>query len=426
MKKAKVYALEKNKISFSEVTLQNYTIEEHPLICVYDIENADIFGFGFAMCEATAYNYAIMPPEKKKQILELLFGKTGLRYRLFRLCIGSSDFTLDSYCYKPTKESRFDISRDKKYIIPFIKDVQKFTNNECVFMASPWSPPAYMKTNNERLHGGRLKKEYYDEYIEYLIQFLKEYEKEGIKISYMSIQNEQKAIQTWESCEFNLEEEREFAGLLKKALKKNNFNIKLLAWDHNKERLITRGLKALDSDVFDGIAYHWYTGDHFDAVGMVRSFKRDTILIESEFCRSVIEDNINSNYALEFVNSIGRGTNGLIEWNAILDEKGGPYHNRQAGCDATLRINSKTKSLKLSNYYNEVFMFTNFIDVGAKSLYASSYNDFIKVCAVRNKNGEIVVNLVNKHADSRVKVCLGDKFAEIDIKADGVYTIIFK
>ena len=115
------------------------------------------------------------------------FKEEGLRYNMGRVHINSCDFALGNYTYVTegdmTLES-FDIAHDKKYIIPLIK--KAMNEQEIHFLASPWSPPAYMKTNGEMNHGGKLKEEFYGLWAEYFIKYINAYNQAGITIKYVT------------------------------------------------------------------------------------------------------------------------------------------------------------------------------------------------------------------------------------------------
>ena len=100
---------------------------------IYEEEKQEIFGFGAAITEGAAFQYFNMDDINKVKALELLFGKSGLNYNLCRLCIGSSDFTIDEYSYVRDGDENlhtFTIERDKKYIVPFLKDIVKKREGE--------------------------------------------------------------------------------------------------------------------------------------------------------------------------------------------------------------------------------------------------------------------------------------------------------
>ena len=139
--------------------------QESRLLNVYSLKKAEWLGFGGAFTDSSSYCYSLLKNEEKQKVLEGLFGESGLKYRFCRLCIASSDFALNEFCYVENNDydlSTFSIERDKKYVIPFLKDAIAYAKHELVLFASPWSPPAFMKDTNCRFAGGKLKKEYYD------------------------------------------------------------------------------------------------------------------------------------------------------------------------------------------------------------------------------------------------------------------------
>ena len=124
----------------------------------------EIVGFGGAFTESAAYNYSLLSDEQKKEFMENYFDPiNGIGYNFGRVHINSCDFSIDLYTYvqdgDTTLES-FNIDRDRKYVIPFIKDAQKYTSKGLFLFASPWSPPAHMKDNEHPFEGGSLKEEY--------------------------------------------------------------------------------------------------------------------------------------------------------------------------------------------------------------------------------------------------------------------------
>ena len=178
--------------------------------CMYQ----EIKGFGGAFTEASGYNLTRLPETVQEEIIKAYFGDDGLRYNLCRTHINSCDFALGNYAYvedaADTDFQSFDIERDRKYIIPMIKRAMLASGEEITLLASPWSPPAFMKTNGEMNHGGKLKQEYYLAWAKYLARYVKEYAKAGIKISMLTVQNEPMAVQTWDSCIYEVEDEKVF------------------------------------------------------------------------------------------------------------------------------------------------------------------------------------------------------------------------
>ena len=104
----------------------------------------------------------------------------------------------------------FSLARDEKYILPYIRLAEQYAGHKIGVMLTPWSPPAFMKTNNDRNHGGKLLPEYADAWANYICRYIREYENRGITVEFLTVQNEPHATQTWDSCRYTHEEEREF------------------------------------------------------------------------------------------------------------------------------------------------------------------------------------------------------------------------
>src|SRR6185436_2691447 len=173
-----------------------------------------ILGVGGALTDASAETFAKLPKPKQQELLNAYFNReTGIGYKLARTNIHSCDFSSGSYTYvtEGDKSLRtFSVEHDRKYRIPFIKRAMAAAGGKLNIFGSPWSPPAFMKDNNDILHGGKLKPEFYQSWASYYAKFIRAYQAEGIPIWGLSIQNEPMATQKWESCIYSAEEERDF------------------------------------------------------------------------------------------------------------------------------------------------------------------------------------------------------------------------
>ena len=150
------------------------------------------------------------PAEKQEEFLTAYFDKEeGIGYTLTRTTIHSADFSSESFTYVDEGDSSlesFSIDRDKRYRIPLIKRATDAAGGELLLYASPWSAPAFMKSNKSMLKGGKLLPEYYDAWARYYVKFIEAYEAEGMPIWGISIQNEPMAVQRWESMIYTAEE----------------------------------------------------------------------------------------------------------------------------------------------------------------------------------------------------------------------------
>ncbi len=172
--------------------------------------------------------------------MEAYFSKDkGIGYTLGRTTIHSSDFSSGSYTYidEGDKDLKtFTLAHDQKFRLPFIKRAMQAAGGKLTLYASPWSPPAFMKSNKSMLQGGKLLPEFYQPWANYYVKYIRAIEKEGIPIWGLTIQNEPMATQRWESSIYTAEEERDFLKnylgptLWKSGLK----NKKIIIWDHNR------------------------------------------------------------------------------------------------------------------------------------------------------------------------------------------------
>src|SRR5215204_3056733 len=341
-------------------------METQPCVFVDASKTYQTFlGIGGALTDASAETFAKLPKQKQQEFLTAYYdSRKGIGYTLARTNIHSCDFSSGSYTYVKDGDKElksFSIEHDRQYRIPFIKQVAAATGGKLTLYASPWSPPAWMKDNNDMLHGGRLKPEYYQTWANYFVQFIKAYEKEGIPVWGLTIQNEPMAKQIWESCIYTAEEERDF---LKKNLgptlaKQGLSNKKIIAWDHNRDLLYQRASTLLsDPDAAKyawGIGFHWYedwsgADQVFDNLKRVSERFPDKNLLFTEGCNGPFKmSNINNwelgeRYGRSMINDFNNGTVGWTDWNVLLDEMGGPNHVKNY-CFAPIHADTKSGQL---------------------------------------------------------------------------------
>src|SRR5438067_3746828 len=200
-----------------------------------------LLGIGGALTDATAETFAKLPKDKQQEILDAYFdAQKGIGYTFARTNIHSCDFSSSSYTYvsEGDKELKsFSVAHDRAFRIPFIKRAMATAGGRLTIFASPWSPPAFMKDNNDMLHGGKLKPEFYQSWANYYAKFIKAYQGEGVPVWGITVQNEPMATQTWESCIYSAEDERDFLkNYLGPTMKKEGFgDRKIIAWDDNRD-----------------------------------------------------------------------------------------------------------------------------------------------------------------------------------------------
>lgn len=370
----------------------------------------EVFGLGGAITEASAYVWSKMSKENQEKMIDLYFGKEKSAYNFCRIHIQSCDFALDNYAYIDDPNDKelktFSIERDRKYIIPLIKAALA-KNPDIEFLATPWSPAGFMKTNGEMNHGGKLLPEYAQMWADVIAKYVRTYKDEGINITRLTVQNEPAAVQTWDSCIYSAEEEAEFViNHLKSALKAQGLDdVKINIWDHNKELLIDRATASLATEeakaVIDGIAFHWYAGDYFEDVQEVRRLFPDKELIFTEGCVEYSNDKTGTQisraerYAHDMIGNFNNGTNGFTDWNIFLDSEGGPNHVGNF-CDAPIMCDYDKNTFDIHKSYYYIRHFSQFIKKGAIRIFAGRANDKIEVTAFKNPDGEKVIVILNK------------------------------
>lgn len=412
--------------------------QEMRVINVYPgVKGHRVDGFGGAITAAVGDVLERMTPEQAKEVIRAYFGPEGNGYRRIRTHIDSCDFSPVQYCADddPADDAllHFSIEYDMEHIIPWIKEAYRAAGTALPVLLSPWSPPAYMKTNGNRTQGGHLKPEYYDRWARYLCKYIQAYREAGILVEALSIQNEPNAAQTWDSCMYTAEEERIFAlQYLRPAMEAAGLGgPELYLWDHNKERMLDRALAGTDQreDKIAGFAFHWYSGDHFDALRLVRKCCPDKKLIFSEGCieysRFGREQLKNAEmYARDMLGNLAAGMNGFYDWNICLDEQGGPNYVGNY-CDAPIIYNSQSAELQYKLSYDYIGHCSKYILPGAQWIGTTKYRDDISLAAFENPDGQIVVVILN---DKREMIaawirCLGYNI-KVELEQDSIATIL--
>ena len=408
---------------------------EKELICIFpEVEYQEMKGFGGAFTEAASTTIDKLSKENREKILELYFDpEKGIGYNFGRVHINSCDFSLGNYaCVEEGDNdlSTFNVERDKKSLIPMIKDAMKY--NEIDMFASPWSPPAYMKTNNMMNQGGKLKDEYKELWAEFFVKFIDAYKENGIDISMVSVQNEPKAVQTWDSCVYTPEEERDFVKdyLGKKMQDKN---IKILFWDHNKERVMERALVMLNDEeaakYIYGIGLHWYSGDHFEQLEIFKKLYPDKEIVFSEGCYeySLGESDtvkIGEKYAHDMIGNINNWCSTFCDWNLVLDEKGGPNHVGNF-CDAPIMADTKNDTIHIHDSYYYIGHLSKYVKKGAKRIGTSKWTPELDTVSFKNPDGSIVTVVLNMTDEEKeFAFFINGKMIEAKSEAHSIATYI--
>src|SRR6187431_2969202 len=352
----------------------------------------EFLGVGAALTDASAETYAKLPKDKQQEFMKAYFDKeNGIGYTLARTNIHSCDFSSGSYTYvsEGDKELKsFNVDHDKQFRIPFIKEAINAAGGKLTLYVSPWSPPAWMKDNNDILHGGKLKPDFYQSWANYYAKFIKTYEKEGIPIWGLTIQNEPMATQRWESCIYTAEEERDFLkNFLGPTMKNEGLKEKkIIVWDHNRDLIYQRAQTYFDDPEAAkyawGIGFHWYEDwsggmPMYDNIRKVHEAYPDKNIMFTEGCNERFTSTrykdwaLGERYGRSMINDFNNGMVGFTDWNILLDETGGPNHVGNF-CFSPVHGDTRSGKLIYTNAYYYIGHFSKYIQPGAKRIIAAS------------------------------------------------------
>lgn len=376
-------------------------------------------GFGGAITDSAGYVYSLMNAEQKQQLMQMYFSPGQMKYGIVRIHMDSCDFSTEMYEAMSDPDDRelvsFSFERTEKYILPMLEDAQNTAGKPLKLMLSPWSPPAFMKTNEERTYGGSLKREYRAFWADYICRYILEFRKRGYEVQRITLQNEPKAVQTWDSCVYTALEEKEFLrDFMYPALQKHSLqDIEVFIWDHNKERVYERVRDIVDEttkDKVSGVAVHWYSGDHFEALEAVRSCYPNLKIAVSESCVEHSKfggaDAVGNACRLshEIIGDLNHGMCAFYDWNILLDECGGPNHVGNYCC-APFLYDRNTKELQPQLIQKHFYQFAHYMEPGAERIGFSKFTDKLDVTAFQNPDGRVIVVLLNK-TDVQIPVVL--------------------
>ena len=403
-------------------------------------------GIGGAVTDATAEVFATLPAEKQEAFLKAYFDKAdGIGYSLIRTTIHSCDFSSESYTYvsdADTALGSFNNDHAKKHRIALLKKIIETAGGNIPLYDSPWSPPAFMKDSKNMLRGGKLLPEFYPSWAQYYTKFIKAYEGLDIPIWGLTVQNEPMATQTWESCIYTAEEERDFLkNHLGPTLKKEGLgDKKIIVWDHNRDLINHRAEVILSdpeaSQYVWGIGFHWYetwTGGEpmFSNLDQVHESYPDKNLIFTEGCNEKFDSTRYQywpnaeRYGKSMINDFNQGTVAWTDWNLLLDETGGPNHVNNL-CFAPVHADTRTGELIFTPSYYYIGHFSKFIRPNAKRVSTAPSRSTLLSTSFLNEGGTMVTVVMNMTSKPvTYKLYVGSQAVEETIGAHAIQTLVY-
>lgn len=425
--------------------LVDYQVTNNESAAVIAIEPKKTYqtidGFGASFTDSSAYLIdQVLEANDKASLMTKLFDlEQGIGLSVIRNPMGASDYARTIYSYDDQPAGQvdpelkdFSIAHDLESILPLTKWAGEINPDLQVF-ASPWSPPGWMKTSGI-MNGGKLKGEYYEAYANYFVKFIQAYQKRGIEINAITPQNEALFMPLhYPSMEFLAHEEGHFIkDYLKPAFVANQLSTKILAYDHNWDRIdYAFDVMDLAGEAIDGMAWHWYGGRPISQSRVQNEYpEMETHFTEGSGGEWIPEfEPAFSNVMRTGIDVMRNYSKTFVLWNLALDENNGPTVPGfgKSTCRGLVKINQETKELTYTLDYYALAHFSKFLKKGAKRISTTEHH-IIKNVAFLNTDGSIVCVLFN---DSETTQTVSLEITEqgtktIDIPQKSAMTLVFE
>lgn len=420
----------------------------NPVIVVDTKTKGQVYmGFGGAFTEAAASTFFEMDESLRNEFMTAYFDKDkGLAYVLGRTHINSSDFSLGNYTYIEEGDASlktFDISREDRWVIPMIQAAEAVAGHSLKILSSPWSPPAFMKSNNEMNYGGKLLEAYADAWANYYVAYVKAMKDRHINIWGLTVQNEPQALQVWDSCLYMPCDERDFIkNHLGPTLEKNKMeDLALLICDHNRDIVVDHASTVLSdpeaAKYVWGTANHWYVSEAFENLSVVHHMFPDKHILFTESCvelTNIATDTTGKKgyigswtngetYGRNIIGDFNNWSEGWIDWNLLLNEMGGPNHVENY-CEAPIMYDRDKKALMYNPSYYYIGHFSRYIQVGAQRLTTLSNGNQIHAVSFLNPDGSKVVVVQNEGFIQEMALVIDGKGVNITLPDRSITTYI--
>ncbi len=452
--------------------IENITSDTETSISINpDKQYQTITGFGGSFTESAAYLLTQLSEKKQKEIMDAYFSTEGANYSLTRTHINSCDFSLSQYAYATQADDfeleTFDISHDRKFLIPMIKQAQQISKDGFKIISSPWTAPPWMKTNNDWV-GGKLKNECRKTWALYFEKYLEAYKKEGIDIWGLTVENEPLGNgNNWESMHYSPKEMTDFVEhYLGPQLKSGGWsNVKILGYDQNREHLEEWIDEMYRNDntrnYFDGTAIHWYASTYEvfpDALEYAHQKTPEKHIIQTEACIDAEVPKWKDDswywqkeatdwgwdwapekdkkyhpkyrptyrYARDIIGCLNHWVDGWVDWNMFLNRKGGPNWFKN-WCIAPVIVDTENDEVYFTPLFYVMTHFSKFIRPGAIRIHLDINDNNMIGTAVQNPDKSVVIVLFNPTME-KMNYYISEQGAKLQgqIDAQAIQTIVIK
>lgn len=386
-----------------------------------------IDGFGAAMSESAAYVLSNLNESKRNEVMEALFGESGIGIDFVRIPMGASDFALNNYTYNDLTSGtdltleQFSIQRDLLYVVPRLQQALAL-NPDLKLMGSPWSAPAWMKSP-QKLNGGSLNPIYHAAYADYFVKFIEAYDALGLPIYAITPQNEPlHETSGYPSMLMTVAQQINFLKVLGPKFEENQIDTKIIGYDHNWDNTFYPQALLNNEDIkpyLDGVAFHCYAGSYTAQQTIQTNHPdRDIWFTECSGGRWATNFGSNISWNLEnvFLGSLNYGSRSVLLWNLALDTQDGPQNGGCTNCRGVVTVDG-TDSFTLNEEYYMIGHFSKFIDKDARRVDAKSTSPNLLTGSYLNPDGSLVIVAHNKtNADMLIQVDINGHLFNYSLK----------
>jgi len=402
-----------------------------------------IDGFGAALTGSSAYLINRKLGESKRaQVLNSLFNPgLGIGISCLRLTIGASDFSLSDFTYDdmPSGQTDFDLehfslSQDTLDVIPVMQEILQI-NPDIMLIGSPWSPPAWMKTNGS-LEGGQLKPECYDVYAGYFVKYIRSMKEHGITIDAVTPQNEPLYFTANYPCmEMQADVQKDFIKeYLGPKFAESGIDSRIIIYDHNWDNT-EYAISVLDDPeaaaYIAGSAFHAYAGN-VSAMSVVHNAHpvKDLYFTEISGGGWATDFSANLMWYMQniFIGTVNNWSGMALFWNLALDEASGPQNNGCSNCRGVVTIDQSSGNVVKNEEYYALAHMSKFVRPGAVRIASGADPELSNVylAAFLNADGSKVLVICNNNGDSKTfTVSQGEKKFSYSLPAKAVATIVW-
>ena len=402
-----------------------------------------IEGFGAALTGSAAYLFHNKLSDGARQTLlrQLFDTVNGAGISYLRLTIGASDFSPSNFTYDdlPLNETdfalqHFSLSKDTNDVIPMLKEILQVSPS-IKLLGSPWSPPAWMKTNGSIL-GGKLKADCEDVYADYFVKYIQQMKSHDIAIDAITPQNEPLYATAGYPC-MEMQPGEQLAFILNHLgprFQAAGIHTKIIIYDHNWDNTNYAISILNDASVrqfIAGSAFHAYAGD-VSAMGTVHYAHPDKDLYFTEISGGTwatnFADNLMWNMKNIFIGTTKNWSKNALLWNLALDQVGGPHENGSSTCRGVVTINSSGGQITLNQEYYAIAHFSKFVQPGSIRIASALPSDLADIGSVAflNPDGSKAMIVCNYGSSQKTfSVKQGEKNFSYTLPTKSVATLIW-